>query len=162
MSTGTIQAPAAKDVKDMLTGLVGKPVTVSPGAPVTPTPDKPVSVAVYVDPGMAVNALCVMDLAASAYTGGALALLPPGGCQDAVEEDGELSGMQVEALHEVVNVLSALFNTPGAPHSKLHKLYAPGEDLPADIAGMLANFNRIDLAIEVPAYGKGGISLVLG
>jgi hypothetical protein len=128
---------------------------------VTPTPDKPVSVAVYVDPQMAINALCLMDLGASAYTGAALALLPPGGAQDAVEEDGELSGMLVEALHEVVNVLSALFNTPGAPHSKLHKLYAPGDDLPGDIEGMLANFNRIDLAIEVPGYGKGGLSLVL-
>ena len=63
--------------------------------------------------------------------------------------------MLVEALHEVVNVLSALFNTPGAPHSKLHKLYAPGDDLPGDIAGMLADFNRIDLAIEVQGYGKG-------
>ena len=161
MTTGTVELPAAKDVKDMLTGLVGKPVAVSPGAPVTPTPDDPVSVAVYADPGMAVNALCVMDLAASAYTGGALALLPPGGCQDAVEEDGELSGMQAEALHEVVNVLSALFNTPGAPHSKLHKLYVPGEDLPGDIAGMLAAFNREDLAIEIPGYGKGGVSFVI-
>jgi hypothetical protein len=161
MTTGTVQAPAAKDVKDMLTGLVGKPVTVAPGAPVTPTPDEPVSVAVYVDPGMAVNALCVMDLAASAYTGGALALLPPGGCQDAVEEDGELSGMQVEALQEVVNVLSALFNTAGAPHSKLHKLYAPGEELPGDIAGMLAAFNREDIAIEIAGYGKGRISFVV-
>ena len=101
-------------------------VAVSPGAPVTPTPDRPVSVAVYVAPDMSVNALCLMDLGASAYTAGGLALLPPGGCQDAVEEDGELSGMLVEALHEVVNMLSALFNTPGAPHSKLHKLYAPG------------------------------------
>jgi hypothetical protein len=161
VTTGTVQAPAAKDVKDMLSGLVGKPVTVCPGAPVTPTPDKPVSVAVYVNPGMAVSALCVLDLAASAYTGGALALLPPGGCQDAVEEDGELSGMQVEALHEVVNVLSALFNTAGAPHSKLHKLYAPGEDLPGDIAGMLAAFNREDISIEVPGYGKGAISFVV-
>jgi len=159
--TAALQVPAAKDVKDMLTGLVGKPINVSPGAPVTPTPDAPVAVAVYVDPGMAINALCVMDLGASAYIGGALALLPRGGCQDAVEEDKELSSMQVEALHEVVNVLSALLNTPGAPHSKLHKLYAPGEDLPGDIAGMLANFNRIDLAIEVPGYGKGGISFVL-
>jgi len=159
--TAALQVPAAKDVKDMLTGLVGKPVNVSPGAPVTPTPTEPVAVAVYVDPGMAINALCVLDLGAAAYTGGALALLPPGGCQDAVEEDKELSSMQVEALHEVVNVLSALLNTPGAPHSKLHKLYAPGEDLPGDIAGMLANFNRIDLAIEVPGYGKGGISFVL-
>jgi hypothetical protein len=161
VTTGTLQLPAAKDVRDMLAGLVGKPVAVSPGAPVTPTPESPVSVAVYVDPQMNINALCLMDLAASAYTGGALALLPPGGCQDAVEEDGELSGMLVEALHEVVNVLSALFNTPGAPHSKLHKLYAPGDELPGDIAGMLAAFNRLDLAIEVPTYGKGALSLVL-
>ena len=161
MTTGTVALPAAKDVRDMLTGLVGKPVAVNPGAPVTPTPDKPVSVAVYVDPQMNINALCLMDLGASAYTGAALALLPPGGAQDAVEEDGELSGLLVEALHEVVNIVSALFNTPGAPHSKLHKLYAPGEDIPGDVAGMLANFNRIDLAIDIQGYGKGGISLVL-
>ena len=75
----------------MLTGLVGKPVAVAPGAPVTPARDRPVAVAVYVDPHMAVNALCVLDLVLSAYTAGALALLPPGGCQDAVEEDGELT-----------------------------------------------------------------------
>jgi hypothetical protein len=78
-----------------------------------------------------------------------------------VEEDGELSGMQVEALHEVVNVLSALLNTPGAPHSKLHKLYAPGEDVAGDLVGMLAGFNRIDLTVEVQGYGKGALSVVL-
>ena len=157
----TVVLPAAKDVRDMLAGLLGKPVTVNPGDPVTPSPDKPVSVAVYVDPQMAINALCVMDLATSAYTAGALALLPAGGCQDAVEEDGELTGLMAEALHEVVNVLSALLNVPGAPHSKLYKLYVPGDDLPGDVAGMLANFNRIDLAVEIPGYGKGGLSLVL-
>jgi hypothetical protein len=161
MSTGTVQVPAAKDVRDMLGGLVGKQVTVSLGAPVTPAPDRPVAVAVYVDPQMAVNALCLMDLGAAAYTGGSLALLPPGGCQDAVEEDGELSGLLLEALHEVVNVLAALFNTPGAPHSKLHELYAPGMDLPGDIEGMLAAFNRIDLDVEVQGYGKGSLSLVV-
>jgi hypothetical protein len=157
----TVLLPAAKDVRDMLADLVGRNVTVSPGAPVTPAPDRPVSVAVYVAPDMSVNALCLMDLGASAYTSGALALLPPGGCQDAVEEDGELSTMLVEALHEVVNVLSALFNTPGAPHSKLHKLYAPGEEVAADLAGMLAGFNRIDLDVDVQGYGKGSLSLVL-
>jgi hypothetical protein len=161
VTTGTVPLPTMKGVRDMLTGLVGKPVGVNPGAPVTPAPDRPVSVAVYVDPFMNVNALCLMDLGASAYTGSALALLPPGGAQDAVEEDGELSGMQVEALHEVVNVLAALFNAEGAPHSKLDKLYAPGDEIPGDIAGMLAAFNRVDLAIEVPTYGKGAISLVL-
>ena len=157
----TVLLPAAKDVREMLEGLVGRTVVVSPGAPVTPAPDRPVAVAVYVAPDMSVNALCLMDLGASAYTAGGLALLPPGGCQDAVEEDGELTSLMVEALHEVVNVLAALFNTPGAPHSKLHRLYAPGEELPGDIAGMLAAFNRIDLAVEVQGYGKGAISLVL-
>jgi hypothetical protein len=153
--------PAAKDVRDMLTGLVGKPVAVAPGAPVTPTERSPVSVAVYVDPQLSVNALCVMDLGLSAYTAGALALLPLGGVQDAVEEDGELTDMLAEALHEVVNVLSALFNVPGAPHSKLYRLHVPGEDLPGDIAGLLAAFNRTDLAVEIPGYGKGALSLVI-
>ena len=157
----TVLLPAAKDVRDMLSGLVGKEVAVSPGAPVTPEPSRPVTVAIYTAPDMSVNALCVMDLGASAYTAAALALLPPGGAQDAVEEDKELSPMLLEALHEVVNVLSALFNTPGAPHSKLNKLVADGEEIPGDIAGMLAGFNRIDLALEVPGYGKGGLSLVL-
>jgi hypothetical protein len=153
--------PASKDVRDMLSGLVGKPVAVSPGAPVTPEPLRPVTVAIYTAPDLSVNALCVMDLAASAYTAGALALLPPGGCQDSVEEDKELSPMQLEALHEVVNVLSALFNTPGAPHSKLNRLVKDGEDVPGDVAGLLASFNRLDLAIEVPGYGKGALSLVV-
>ncbi len=160
MTTGTVALPAAKDVRDMLAGLVGKPVGVAPGNPLTPTPDNPVSVGVFVDPYKNVNALCVMDLGAAAYTAGALALLPPGGCQDAVEEDHELTGMQFEALHEVMNVLSALFNTPGAPHSKLDGLHF-GDDIPGDIAGMLAAFNRIDLAIDVPGYGKGNLSFVL-
>ncbi|MGY1640442.1 hypothetical protein ACI782_04835 [Geodermatophilus sp. SYSU D00703] len=157
----TVVLPDAKAVKDMLSGLVGKPVGVTPGAPVTPTEKKPVSVAVYVSPSMDVNALCVMDLPLSAWTGGALALLPPGGVQDTVEEDGELTTMLTEALHEVVNVLSALFNVPGAPHSRLYALYAPGDELPTDIAGMLAAFNRLDLAVDVPGYGKGGLSLVV-
>jgi hypothetical protein len=157
----TVLLPAAKDVRDMISGLIGKEVAVSPGAPVTPEPNRPVTVAIYTAPDMSVNALCVMDLGASAYTAAALALLPPGGAQDAVEEDKELSPMLLEALHEVVNVLSALFNTPGAPHSKLNKLVADSEDIPGDVAGMLAGFNRLDLSLEVPGYGKGGLSLVL-
>jgi hypothetical protein len=157
----TVLLPAAKDVRDMLAGLVGKEVSVSPGVPVTPEPNRPVTVAIYTAPDMSVNALCLMDLGASAYTAAALALLPPGGAQDAVEEDKELSPMLLEALHEVVNVLSALFNIPGAPHSKLNKLVADGDEVPGDIVGMLAGFNRLDLAIEVPGYGKGAISLVL-
>ena len=107
----------------MLAGLVGKDVAVSPGAPVTPSPNRPVTVAVYVDPDMSVNALCVMDLGASAYTGGCPGPAAPRWLRRTPSRrTSELSPMLLEALHEVVNVLSALFNTPGAPHSKLNKL----------------------------------------
>ena len=157
----TVLLPAPKDVRDLLERLLGKPVAVAAGAPVTPAEGKPASTAVYVDPHLATNALCLMDLGLSAYTAGALALLPPGGVQDAVEEDGGLTSLLVEALHEVANVVSALFNTPGAPHSKLYKLYAPGDDLPHDLATLAAGFNRLDLAVDVPGYGKGGLSLVV-
>jgi hypothetical protein len=159
--TAPVLLPAAKDVKDILSGLLGKNVGVLPGAPVTPTPTAPVAVAVFVSPGMSITAICVMDLGAAAYTAGALALLPPGGCQDAVEEDGELTPLLAEALHEVVNVLSAMFNTAGAPHSRLDRLYAPGEDLPGDVVGLLPSLNRLDVALDVPGYGKGGLSLVI-
>ena len=48
----TVLLPAAKDVRDMLSGLVGKEVAVSPGAPVTPEPNRPVTVAIYTAPDM--------------------------------------------------------------------------------------------------------------
>ena len=159
--TAAVLLPAAKDVKDLLSRLLGKNVGVLPGAPVTPTPQAPVAVAVFVSPVLSITAICVLDLAAAAYTAGALALLPPGGCQDAVEEDGELTPLLVEALHEVVNVVSAVLNTPGAPHSRLDRLYAPGEDLPGDVVGLLPSLNRLDVAIDVPGYGRGGMSVVL-
>jgi len=159
--TASVLLPAAKDVKDMLSRLLGKNVGVLPGAPVTPTPQAPVALAVFVSPALSTTAICVLDLAAAAYTAGALALLPPGGCQDAVEEDGELTPLLVEALHEVVNVLSAVLNTPGAPHSRLDRLYAPGEDLPGDVVGLLPSLNRLDVAVDVPGYGRGGMSVVV-
>ena len=157
----TTLLPAPKDLRDLLGGLVGRPVTVGLGDPVTPSDRRPAALAVYVDPRMATNAICVMDLGAAGYTAGALALLPPGGVQDSVEEDRELSPLLLEALQEVVNVVSAVFNTPGAPHSKLYKLYAPGEALPADLAALAAGFNRLDLTVEVGGYGKGALSIVL-
>jgi len=150
--------PNPKDVRDLFEGLFGKDVTVSPGDPVSLN-DKP-AVAVYVDPGLATTALVVVDLRLGAWLAGALALLPKGGLEDAIDE-GELYPMHVEALYEVVNIAASMFNGEGVNHSKLYKLYAPGESLPGDIAGLAAAFNRIDLTVDVAGYGKGALSIVL-
>ena len=88
------------------------------------------------------------------------ALLPKGGLEDAIDE-GELSDMHLEVVYEVVNVAAALFNGGGVTHSKLYKLYAPGEAVPGDLAGLAAGFNRIDLSVDVAGYGKGALSIVI-
>jgi hypothetical protein len=151
--------PNPKDVRDLLEGLFGKDVTVAPGDPVSLNDDKP-AVAVYVDPTLATTAVCLVDIRLAAWFAGALALLPKGGLEDAIDE-GELSEMHLEVVYEVVNVTAALFNGAGVNHSKLYKLYAPGEPLPGDIAGLAVAFNRIDLAVDVAGYGSGDLSIVM-
>ena len=150
--------PTAKDVSALLESLFGKDVTVAPGAPVSL--NGKAAVAVNVDPTMATTALCVLDIRLAAWFAGALALLPKGGLEDAVE-DGELSAMHLEAVYEVVNIAASMFNGEGVNHSKLYKLYAPGESLPSDIAALAAAFNRIDLVVDVDGYGKGDLSIVM-
>lgn len=162
MTAGLATAlPTPKDVRDLLEGLLGRDVTVGPGAPVTPTASRPAAVAVYVDPTSRVTAICLVDLPLAAWCSGALALLPKGGLEDAVAE-GELSEMHLEVLYEVVNVTAALLNAGGVTHSKLDSLVAPGAALPGDIAGLTGSTNRIDLHVAVGGYGSGGLSIVLG
>jgi CheY-like chemotaxis protein len=151
--------PAAKDIRDLLSELLGRPVTVSPGRRVVPTREAPVSLATYVDKARSVSALCLMDVPLSGYTAGALALLPPGGVRDAVEEK-EFGSSLVEALHEVANILSKVLNTPGAPRATLHTLYPPGSFLPEELLVSASGFERLDLVVTVPGYGQGAMSLV--
>jgi hypothetical protein len=150
--------PAAKDVRDLLEGLLGKDVTVAPGEPVSLNDGA--ALAVYVDPQLSTNALCLIDVPLAAWSAGALALLPKGGLEDAIDE-GELSDMHLEVVYEVVNVAASLFNGGGVTHSKLYKLYAPGEIVPADLAGLAVGFNRIDLTVDVAGYGRGALSIVV-
>jgi hypothetical protein len=151
--------PNPKDVRDLFESLFGKDVTVSPGDPVSLNDDK-CAVAVYVDPTMATTALCLVDIRLAAWLAGALALLPKGGLEDAIDE-GELSVGHLEAVYEVVNIAASMFNGEGINHSKLYKLYAPGEPVPGDIAGLAAAFNRIDLRVDVAGYGSGKLSIVM-
>ncbi len=151
--------PTAKDVRDLFEGLFGKDVTVSPGEPVSLN-DKP-AVAVYVDPTLAATALVLVDLPLGAWLAGALALLPKGGLEDAIDE-GKLSPMHLEALYEVVNIAASMFNAPGAEHLKLHQLHAAGTPLPPMVrAQSLTLGRREDVSLEIAGYGKGQLSVVM-
>ena len=158
MTTATTELPPAKDVRDLLEGLLGKDCDFSDGLRVT---EHPALVGVYVDDHLSMRAVVAFDLAMAAYSGAAIGLMPPGGAQDAVE-DGELFPMLRDNAAEVLNIMASLFNVGTAPHLKLYVHYAPEEALPADVAAHLASLGgRVDWTVAVKGYGKGQLSVVL-
>ena len=151
--------PSRHAVRTLVEDLVGRTVDLADGRPVPPKSTN--VVAVYVTDKLAVSAVAVVDLEGAARLGGALGMLPCGGVDDAIEER-DLSGMLRENCYEVLNVLSALFNVPEAPHVRLYEMYGPGASLPSDIAALSgAAGSRMDLSLGIAGYGAAQLSIVV-
>jgi len=152
------QLPAPKQVRDLLTDLLGRDVTVQPTDPpsgaVPPT-------AVFVHDDLSTAGIIGFQLPLAANVAAAVGLIPPGGAEACIE-DGELSPLFGENLTEVCNVLTTLFNSGGGPHVKLHTVHRDGAEVPTDVVSHLqALGNRLDLTVEVAGYGSGVLSLVV-
>jgi hypothetical protein len=118
-------------------------------------------VAAYVGDRLALQAVCIIDIEAAARLGGALAMVPRGGVEDAISER-ELSNTLRDNCYEVLNVLASVFNVPGAPHVRLYEMYGPNQGVPGDVAAVagLAG-NRMDIALSIAGYGAGTMSIVV-
>jgi hypothetical protein len=151
--------PSRAAVRGLVEDLVGRPVELADGDPVAAAPSN--VVAVYVTDQLAMRAVAVLDLAGAARLGSALGLLPRGGVDDAIDE-GDLSGMLRDNCYEVLNVLAATFNTPGAPHVRLYEMYGPNASLPADVAALAqATGQRLDVTLAIVGYGDVRLSVVV-
>ena len=163
MSADTLVTPlpGAKDVRDLLEGMLGRDVDLTTGgAMVDPGADDGAQVAIYVDRTLGLRALVVADLPLAARAGAAIALMPAGAAEVAIEE-GQLSSALYDNAYEILNVMASLFNVGDAPHVKLDRCYAPGEALPADVAQwVLAYVRRLDLDVTVKGYGPGRLSVL--
>ena len=152
--------PTPKHVRDLLADLLGREVTVGTGTPVAATKTRPAAIAVFVDDAIRTLAVSLLDLPLCGTAAGALGLLPVAEVHQIIE-DKDLPANLLENLHEVANVLAVLFNVPGAPHTKLHKLYAPGAALPPHVRAYASALGfRIDLEVAVAGYGNGRLSIV--
>ena len=153
--------PAPLVVRNLLSDLLGREVAVTPAVPVV-TADLPTTVvAVYVDESLKLTGVIGLDLPLAAFAGAALGLLPAGGAEDCIVEKS-LSPLLAENVKELCNVLSGLLSRAGHTRHKLHRVYVPGEDLPADAAAQLLAFgHRLDLTVDIPRYGDGRFSLSL-
>jgi hypothetical protein len=164
MSTQLSQTPlpAALEVRELLEGLLGREVnaTVGTGA-VEPHVHPGAAVGVYVDDLLALRALVVVDMPLAAWMGAAIALVPRGTAQSAVD-DGLITPALFENTAEILNVAASLFNADGAPHLRLYETFAPRETLPADVQKwVLAYVRRLDMELEVTGYGGGRISVLV-
>ncbi len=151
--------PDRKLIKDVFEGLLGRDVAVSDGSPITLDPPRPV-VAAYVDPQHNLATVAVMDLPLAAYAGAALALIPRGGAEAAVE-DGMLPDNLFENVSEILNVLAAPIGDCAGVHQRLSATFAPHDPLPPQIASCAATPGvREDVTLEIAGYGSGTLSVV--
>ncbi|HLV03302.1 hypothetical protein [uncultured Georgenia sp.] len=161
MSTTPI--PPLKEVRDLLTMLVGRDCEVSVAdESVTPATEPGVVVGVYVTQFLRGEALVALDTTLAAALGGAIALIPARTALAAVGP-GPLPEHLLENTSEVLNVLSSLFNVGNAPHLRLDTVHDSGTGpLPADVAGWLRSYGpRLDVAVDVQGYATGLLSIVL-
>lgn len=150
--------PASLAVRNLFEDLLGREVTVAPGAPMERADLATSVVAIFTERGQ-LSAVLGMDLPLAANAGAALGLLPAGAAEDAID-DKSLPPNIAENVAELCNVLTSLLNREGAPHVKLHQVVVPGGKLPSDAAALLlALGRRLDLTVDVNRYGKGRFAL---
>lgn len=154
--------PAALEVRELLEGLLGRDVEAQVGAaPVDTRAPGGATVAAYVDDQLGLRAIVLMDLALSAHSGAAIALVPRTAADDAVA-NGSLTPALYDNAAEILNIMASLFNKDDAPHVRLYEAYAPREAVPSDIqTWLLAYVPRLDMEVTVAGYGTGHLSVLV-
>ncbi len=159
MATVFTDLPPAKEVRDLLEGLLGKDTSFADGDRLTDA--SKVLLGVYVDDQLGLGALIAMDVALAASVGAAIGLMPIGGVEDAIES-GELFPTQKDNAAEVLNVMAALFNVGSAPHLRLYGCYGPQDAAPDDVTSKLPTLGgRVDWTVGLKGYPGGTLSILL-
>jgi hypothetical protein len=155
MQTTTPTLPPAELVGRLIAGLVGRSVTVDKVPPPNLDLTQPMTVAAYIrDTGM-LSVVAVSDLALTAQLGAALAMMPAGVANEAIEK-GALPDDLVENHREIVNVAARLFNRANLPHVKLRDVDVTPTTLPGDVSSLLNRYTeRLAMEIETEGYGTG-------
>jgi hypothetical protein len=161
MSTTVEQSPlpSRHAVRSLIGDLIGRDIDLQDGSPV---PAKTTNVvAVFVTDKLATSAVAVVSLEGAARLGGAFGMVPRAGVDDAIAERS-LSPLLRDNCYEVLNVMSAAFNVPGAPHVRLYEMYGPDAIVPGDVAALVGLAgSRMDITLRVAGYGDVALSIVV-
>ena len=152
--------PVRASVRDLLTDLLGRKVSVSDADPFVLSEERRAILATYRDDEGAMAAATVCDLRLAALAGAAIGMVP---AEEAQLDDEGLGEELGELFHEVVNVFARLLNGPTTPHVALRDVYPVPGGVAPDVADLvLQPSTRTDYRVEIEGYGSGTMVLVSG
>ena len=142
----------------LLSQIIGRTVNTKKIPPYPLTAKSPGVVAAYEGDNGSLVSVCVCDLPLASYAGAALVLAPVGLAKDAIRS-GACDAVLLENLAEILNICRQWFQQPGE-HIASPKLFPVPGALPANIAERLVSKSRLDLAVSIPGYGDGQLSIL--
>ncbi|MGZ4466148.1 MAG: hypothetical protein ACXVW0_12395 [Nocardioides sp.] len=152
--------PANKQIKDLFEGLLGRDVALEETAPQEPDSVPRPMTAIYVDDSNKMSSIAVMDFNLTAWTGAALALVPKGGAEAAIE-DRDIPDSLLDNASEILNVLAAPIGDASGVHQRLLNTYSPHETVPREVLEWTAQPGmRMDVKLDVKGYGEGVLSVI--
>ncbi len=156
-----MQMPDRKQIKDLFEGLLGRDITIGDAPePLSPDSVPAPAFAVYVDDAGRLSAVALMDFVLVAYTGAALALVPVGGAEAAIE-DNVMPTNLMDNTAELLNVLAAPIGDASRIHQRLERTYSPNDVLPPELAAIAATLGaREDVTVGIAGYGSGRLAMV--
>ncbi|MEM1033214.1 MAG: hypothetical protein AAF928_01980 [Myxococcota bacterium] len=155
---GDGKLPRLEAVRELVEGLVGQSVTLTPGGKIRSNLGG--TIAVYVDDDDRPAAFAISDVAFAAYCGAALAMVPAHEAHRVVLSK-KLDDALAENYHEVVNVAASLFCDIG-PHVRLKEVLPLSRDLPDDIVFALRRPTaRMAMRADIAGFGQGQLALAV-
>jgi hypothetical protein len=153
--------PAPDRVREVLADLMGRSVTVARTRTVDLGAERPAALADYQADSGTVGVVCVADVRLANALGAALTMVAPDAVEDAVASK-TIDDTTIENFREVVNVMTALFNSSDTPHVKFREVHRLPAQLPAETAKLLETpLGRRDFDVTVDDYGTGTLSVLL-
>jgi hypothetical protein len=165
MSTPTIVPriiPPQDNVRRLLSDLFGRPVVVSRNPPIIRQATDKFTVALFTKEDGAVGVIGLADLEFTAFAGAALTMFPTPMAERQIET-GQVDEMVFENFREIMNVCASQFNGTNTAHVTLTQLLRlPKDKLTPEIEAQLRRpVGRLDVAVQIPNYGKGRLSFLL-
>ncbi len=152
--------PQPKAVRDLFNELLGRDVTLEPCDAWSPGPGEPAWVGELVgDSGVLVGAF-MLDLALTVQLGAAISLVPAKMAAEMIKDRKPTDAVLAD-VHEVLNVFTAVFNTPENPHVRLRRMLPVDHNLPEGLREALSSVGgREDYTLTIAGYGPGRVGLI--